>query len=340
MLKWLKIIVRTLWSTLRSQQVLAIENLALRQQLAVLKLRQPRSRVTDADRLFWAVMSQIWVDWRGSLHIVKPETVVRWHRQGFRYYWRWKSRRRGRPRIDPEIRHLIRRMCRANPLWGAPRIHGELLKLGIDVSEAAVSKYMIRRRGPPSQTWRTFLSNHAKDIIAVDFFTVPTATFRILFVLIILSHDRRRILHVNVTEHPTAAWTALQLLEACGLDEEPRYLLRDRDTIYGEAFHRQTAALGIKEVTTAPRSPWQNPYAERVIGSIRRECLDHMIILGERHLKRILSSYLDYYHSARTHLSLEKDSPDGRVVQPIEKGRVVELKRVGGLHHLYARVAA
>ena len=209
MLKWLKIIVRTLWSTLRSQQVLAIENLALRQQLAVLKLRHPRPRLTDADRLFWVVMSQIWVDWRGSLHIVKPETVVRWHRQGFRYYWRWKSRRRGRPRIDPEIRHLIRRMCRANPLWGAPRIHGELLKLGIDVSEAAVSKYMIRRRGPPSQTWRTFLSNHAKDIIAVDFFTVPTATFRILFVLIILSHDRRRILHVNVTEHPTAAWTAL-----------------------------------------------------------------------------------------------------------------------------------
>ena len=231
-------------------------------------------------------------------------------------------------------------MCRANPLWGAPRIHGELLKHGIDVSEAAVSKYMIRRRGPPSQTWRTFLSNHAKDIIALDFFTVTTATFRILFVLIILSHDRRRILHVNVTEHPTAAWTARQLLEASGFDEEPRYLLRDRDAIYGEAFPRQTAALGIKEVTTAPRSPWQNPYAERVIGSIRRECLDHMIILGERHLKRTLSSYVDYYHSVRTHLSLEKDSPDGRVVQPVEKGRVVELKRVGGLHHLYARMVA
>ena len=309
MLKWLEIIARTIWSTLRSHQALAIENLALRQQLAVVKHRHPRPRLADADRLFWVVMSQIWVDWRESLHIVQPETVVRWHRQGFRYYWRWKSRRRGRPRIDPQIRHLIRRMCRANPLWGAPRIHGELLKLGIDVSEAAVSKYMIRRRGPPSQTWRTFLSNHAKDIIALDFFTVPTATFRILFVLIILSHDRRRILHVNVTEHPTTAWTALQLLEACGLDEEPR-------------------------------SPWQNPYAERVIGSIRRECLDHMIILGERHLKRILSSYVDYYHSARTHLSLEKDSPDGRVVQPIEKGRVVELKRVGGLHHLYARMAA
>jgi len=186
------------------------------------------------------------------------------------------------------------------------------LKLGIDVSEAAVSKYMIRRRGPPSQTWRTFLSNHAKDIIALDFFTVPTAAFRILFVLIILSHDRRWILHVNVTEHPTAAWTARQLLEACGFDEEPRYLLRDRDAIYGEEFRRQAAALMIKEVMTAARSPWQNPYAERVIGSIRRECLDHMIILSERHLKRVLSSYLAYYHGARTHLALAKDAPEGR----------------------------
>ena len=337
---WLEIIGRTLWSALRTQRDLAIENLVLRQQLAVLKQRRPRPRLTDADRLFWVVLSKIWPGWREPLHIVQPETIVRWHRQGFRYYWRWKSGRRGRPRIYPEIRDLIRRMCQGNPLWGAPRIHGELLKLGIEASEATVSKYMIKRRGPPSQTWRTFLENHAKEIIALDFFTVPTATFRILFVLIILSHDRRRILHVNVTTQPTAAWTARQLLEACGTDEGPRYLLRDRDAIYGKAFRRQVTALGIKEVTTAPRSPWQNPYAERLIGSIRRECLDHMIITSERHLKRILSSYVDYYHSARTHLSLEKDAPEGRVVQPIEKGRVVELKRVGGLHHLYERMAA
>ncbi len=281
MLKWLEIIVRTIVSTLCTQRSLAIENLVLRQQLAVLKHRHPQPRLTDADRLFWVVLSRIWAGWRESLHIVQPETVVRWHRQGFRYYWRWKSRHRGRPRIDPEIRQLIRRMCRANPLWGAPRIHGELLKLGIEISEATVSKYMIKRCRPPSQTWRTFLANHAKDTIALDFFTVPTATFRIVFVLIILSHDRRRILHINVTAHPTAAWTARQLLEACGLVEEPRYLLRDRDTIYGAEFHRQAAALEIQEVTTAARSPWQNPYAERVIGSIRRECLDHMIILGE-----------------------------------------------------------
>ncbi len=340
MLKWLGIIVRTLWSALHTDRALVIENLALRQQLAVLKHRHPRPRLTDADRLFWVVLSRIGSGWRESLHIVQPETVVRWHRQSFRYYWRWKSRRRGRPRIDPDIQHLIRRMCRANPLWGAPRVHGELLKLGIEVSEATVSKYMIKRREPPSQAWRTFLENHAKEIVALDFFTVPTVTFRILFVLIILSHDRRRILHVNVTEHPTAAWTARQLIEACGLDEAPRYLLRDRDAIYGEEFRRQAAVLKIKDVTTAPRSPWQNPYAERVIGSIRRECLDHMIILGECHLKRTLSSYVGYYHNARTHLSLEKDAPVGRVVQPIEKGRVVELKRVGGLHHLYARMAA
>ena len=214
------------------------------------------------------------------------------------------------------------------------------MKLGIEVSEATVSKYMIKRRGPPSQTWRTFLDNHGKEIIALDFFTVPTATFRTLFVLIILSHDRRRILHVNITVHPTAAWTARQLQEACGLDETPRYLLRDRDAIYGEDFHRQAAALRIKEIMTAPRSPWQNPYAERIIGSIRKECLDHIISLGERHLKRILSSYVDYYHDARTHLSLAKDAPAGRVVQSAEKGRVAALKQIGGLHHLYTRMAA
>lgn len=239
MLKWLGIIVRTLWSVLHSHRALTTESLMLRQQLAVLKHRHPRPRLTDAARLFWVVLSSIWSGWREVLHIVQPETVVRWHRQGFRYYWRWKSRHRGRPRLDPHVRELIRRMCRANPLWGAPRIHGELLKLGIEVSEATVSRYMIKRRGPPSQTWRTYLDNRGKDIIALDFFTVPTA-----------------------------AWTARQLQEACGLDETPRYLLRDRDAIYGEDFHRQAAALRIKEVTTTPRSPWQNPYAERMIGSI------------------------------------------------------------------------
>jgi len=340
MLKWFPIIVRALRSALRPQRELALENLVLRQQLAVLTHRYSRPRLSDADRLFWVLLSRFWSGWRASLHVVQPETVVRWHRQGFRYYWRWKSRRRGHPKIDPEIRALIRRRCRANPLWGAPRIHGELLKLGLDVSEATVSKYMIHRRGPPSQRWRTCLENHAKKLIALDFFTVPTATFRVLSVLIILSHDRRRILHFNVTEHPTAAWTARQLLEACGTEEAPRYLIRDRDAIYGEKFRRQAAVLEIREIPTAPQSPWQNPYAERVIGSIRRECLDHVIVLGERHLKRILSSYVDYYNGTRTHLSLYKDPPKGRSRQPPEQGGVMELDRVGGLHHEYVRMAA
>jgi transposase InsO family protein len=274
------------------------------------------------------------------LHIVQPETVIRWHRQGFRFYWRWKSRKRGRPAIDSELIHLIRRMCRANPLWGAPRIHGELLKLGIEVCETTVAQYMIKRRGPPSQAWQTFLENHLKETIALDFFTVPTATFKVLFVLVILSHDRRRILHVNVTEHPTAVWTARQLLQSCGIDDQPRYLIRDRDGIYGEAFQWQGRALQIEDVPTAPQSPWQNPYAERAIGSIRRECLDHIIVLGEEHLRRILSRYAGYYNRTRTHLSLYKDSPEERAIQPPEQGAVTELEHMGGLHHEYVRLAA
>ncbi len=300
----------------------------------------PKPRLTDTDRFFWVLLSQIWSDWHAALHMVKAETVVRWHRQGFRYYWRWKSRHRGRPKADPEIGVSIRRMCRANPLWGAPRVHGELLKLGIEASETTVSKHMIKHQRPPSQNWRTFLQNHTKELIALDFFTVPTATFRVLFVLVILSHDRRRILHFNVTEHPTAAWTARQLLEACGTDNAPRFLVRDRDAIYGETFRRQVAAFKMKEVLTAPRSPWQNAYAERVIGSMRRECRNHVIVLGERHLRRILRSYIDYYNETRTHLSLDKDTPEGRPIQWPDQGQVIELKHVGGLHHEYLRRAA
>jgi len=286
------------------------------------------------------VLSRLWDGWQSTLHVVQPATIVRWHRQGFRYYWRWKSRHRGRPRIDAAIRNLIREISKANPLWGAPRVHGELLKLGIEVSQATVSKYMIRGRNPPSQTWRTFLDNHAKDLISLDFLTVPTATFRVLFVLVNLSHDRRRILHFNVTAHPTAEWTARQLLEACGMDEVPSYLVRDRDGTYGRQFSRQAKVLGIQEVVTVPRSPWQNGYAERVIGSIRRDCLDHVIVLGEGQLKRVLSEYTDYYNRVRTHLSLEKDAPETRASQTPEQGRVINFPRVGGLHHEYSRMAA
>src|SRR6267142_2887969 len=341
MVRWLAILVRTLGSTIRTQRELALENLALRQQVAVWKLRQPRPRLTATDRIFWVVLSRLWKKWRSSLQVVRPETVARWHRRGFRRYWAWKSRhRRGRPAIGSELRDLIRRMSISNPLWGAPRIHGELLKLGLTVSQATVSKYMPRQRRPPSQVWRTFLKNHAQDLIALDFFTVPTATFRVLFVLVVLSHGRRRLRHFNITEHPTAEWTGRQLIEACGPEDSPLYLIRDRDQVYGERFSRQARMLDIREAVIAPRSPWQNAYAERVIGSIRRECLDHVVVVGERHLLGILSKYVDYYNRTRTHLSLAKDAPEPRSVQPPSQGRVVEVPRVGGLHHEYLWQAA
>ncbi len=293
------------------------------------------------DRIFWIVVSRLWKNWRSALQVVRPETVVQWHRRGFRLYWAWKSRRRwGRPAIGRDLRDLIRQMSRANPLWGAPRTTGELAKLGLTVSQATVSKYMVRPRRPPSQVWRTFLKNHAKDLIALDFFTVPTATFRVLFVLVVLSHGRRLLLHFNVTEHPTAEWTARQLIEACGQEDSPRYLIRDRDQVYGERFSHRALLLDIQEAVIAPRSPWQNAYAERVIGSIRRECLDHVVVIGERHLREILSKYVDYYNGTRTHLSLAKDAPRSRRVQLPSQGRVVAMPRVGGLHHEYLRRAA
>jgi transposase InsO family protein len=242
--------------------------------------------------------------------------------------------------VAKDVRDLIRTMSLANPLWGAPRVHGELLKLGINVSQPTVAKYMVRHRKPPSQTWRTFLANHVKDLVSVDFFTVPAATFRVFFVFIVLAHDRRRIIHFNVTEQPTAAWTAQLIVEAFPWDKAPRYLLRDRDGIYGRYFRRRVSGMGIDEVSIAARSPWQSPYVERLIGSIRRECLDHMILLNEQHLRRIIASYLRYYHGARTHLPLEKDAPDARAVQPPDRGKVVALPHVGGLHHEYVRLAA
>jgi len=231
-------------------------------------------------------------------------------------------------------------MAASNPLWGAPRIHGELLKLGIDVSQRTVGRLMPKHRKPPSQTWRTFLENHASDLAALDFFTIPTVTFRVLFVLVVLRHDRRRVVHVNVTEHPTAAWTAQQVVEAFPWDSAPRYLLRDRDAIYGAPFRRRVTGLGIEEVLIAPRSPWQNSYVERMIGTLRRELLDHVVVIDENHLRRLLARYVDYYHPWRCHLSLEKDTPDGRPAQPAERGVVVEFPEVGGLHHHYERRAA
>lgn len=231
-------------------------------------------------------------------------------------------------------------MSRENPLWGAPRIHGELLKLGIEVSQATVSKYIKNLPRPPSQTWLTFLRNHIHCSASMDFFVLPTATFRLLFVLIVLHHDRRRIVHFGVTAHPTATWIKQQMTEAFPWDTVPRYMIRDRDGVYGLEVRARIKAMGIDEVLTAPRSPWQNPYVERVIGSIRRECLDHVIVLSERHLRRVLHSYLDYYHESRTHLSLNKDSPVPRPIQPAETGKVIAFPQVGGLHHRYERLAA
>jgi putative transposase len=326
-------------STLRERRDLALENLALRQQLAAFKRKHKRPAIENKDRLFWAWLSWIWTGWRESLIIVQPETVIRWHRQSFRLFWTKLSQRNvgGRPSVNTELKELIRRMAQANPLWGAPRIHGELIKLGIEVSERTVSRLMPKRRKPPSQTWRTFLENHVKEIVSIDFMTVPTATFRVLFVMVLLAHQRRRVLHFNVTEHPTAIWTAQQIVEAFPEETAPRFLLRDRDRIYGEEFRRRVTGMEIEEVITAPHSPWQSPYVERLIGSIRRECLDHVIILGERHLRCILRSYFGYYHRSRTHLALSKDAPEPRATQPPDLGAVIEIAEVGGLHHRYER---
>jgi putative transposase len=265
---------------------LALENLALRHQLAVYKRTVTRPKLRPIDRLFWVWLAKVWAGWRQPLVIVTPATVLRWQRRRFREHWTALSRRPtcGRPPINAEIKALVTRMAVANPLWGAPRIHGELLKLGIHVAERTVSRLLPPRRSPPSQTWRTFLTNHVRDLVAIDFFTVPTARLRVLFVLVVLAHHRRRVLHFNVTEHPTATWTAQQLIEAFPDASAPFYLLRDRDRVYGHAFSHRVKGMGIREVLTAPHSPWQNPFAERLIGSIRRECLDHVLVLGERHL--------------------------------------------------------
>jgi transposase InsO family protein len=274
---------------------------------------------------------------RRVLAIVRPETVVRWHRAGFRCYWHWKSHSRGgRPQIDTELRALIKRMSVENPLWGAPRIHGELLKLGFDVAQSSVAKYMDKRCGPPSQGWRTFLCNHAPDIAAMDLLVVPTIGFDLLYALVIVRLDRRQLVWINATQHPTVEWIARQLTEAFPWDVAPRYLIRDQDGIYGVALRRRLEAMGIRDRPIARGSPWQNGFVEWLIGSIRRECLDHVIVVGEAHLRRILRSYCRYYNEIRTHRSLNKDAPLRRPIQSV--GTIRSRAILGGLHHHYARV--
>ena len=339
MLEMGKLLGVWLGAWLTGRAALATEVVALRQQLAVYKRKKPRPRLEWRDRVFWVLLSRWWRDWRSALVIVKPDTVVGWHRRRFRLYWRWKSRG-GRPKVDPQVRTLIRRMSRENPLWGAPRIRAELRLLGYEVAESTVAKYMIRTTREPSPSWKTFLANHAHEMAAIDFFTVPTATFRVLYVFVVLSLDRRRVLHFNVTADPSAQWAARQVIEAFPFDTAPRFLQRDRDGIYGEVFQRRVKSMGIEEVVSAPRSPWQNPYVERLIGSIRRECLKHVIVLNETHLRRILTEYFDYYNGSRAHQSLDGDAPIHREAEPPEHGAIVSIPQVGGLHHRYTRQAA
>jgi putative transposase len=336
------VLVSILEFRVRSRASLELELVALRHQVAVLRRqRAGRPQLSSLDRLLWVWLYRIWPRVIDAMTLVKPTTAIRWHRKGFRLYWRWRSRRPGRPKIGTEIRTLIRRMSKANPLWGAPRIHGELLKLGIKISQATVGRWMPWRPKVPSPTWRSFLRNHQSDIAAIDMFVVTTATFRLVYALIVLSLDRRGVVHFEVTQNPTQVWLCGQMTEAFPWDSAPRYVMRDRDNSYGSAFRHRVRAMGITEVITAPRSPWQNPYAERLIGSIRRECLNHIIILNERHLRRVLSGYFQYHHDARTHLSLSKDCPRPRPVQlPSAGHNIIAFPEVGGLHHRYERRAA
>jgi len=317
---------------------LEAEILCLRHQLNVLRRKSPaRVSFSNIDRLVFAGLYRLAPGVLEALKIVTPETVIRWHRAGFRAYWRWKSRPRGgRPKAPAEIRELIHEISAANPLWGAPRIHGELLKLGIDVGQTTVAKYMMRRRQPPSQGWKTFVRNHADGIASMDLFVVPTISFRLLYGFLILQHRRRELLWLGVTANPSAEWIAHQITEAYGWQQAPRYIVRDRDCIYGNAFIRRLRAMGIRDRPTAPRSPWQNGCAERLIGSIRRDCLDHVVVFGEQHLRHLLKSYQKYYNEARTHLSLYKDARIPRAVQAV--GRMLPMPVLGGLHHQYIRV--
>jgi len=277
---------------------------------------QGRVRLTNNDRWFLVQLYRLVPSILQVLTIIRPETLVCWHRAGFRSYWRWKfGSRGGRPQIGSDLRALIRRMSIENLLWGAPRIHGELLKLGFEIAQSSVAKYMVKRPDPPSQGWRTFLRNHAPDIAAMDLFVVPTISFALLYALVIVRLDRRDLVWINVTANPTAEWIARQITEAFPWDDAPQHLIRDRDRIYGAIVTRRLRAMGIRDKPTAPASPWQNGYAERLIGSIRRECVDHFVVLGEAHLRRILRAYARYYNDIRTHRSLDKDAPISRTVQ-------------------------
>jgi transposase InsO family protein len=326
-----------------SRRDLLSENLALRQQLAVLKRKHPQPRLAASDKLFWVVLRRLWPRWKRALILVQLETVVRWHRRGFKLYWTWLSRHRnrvGRKCVNRELRELVFRMVAENPTWGAPRIHGELKMLGFEISERTVVRRMRRvpRNPEPAKRWAAFLSNHREAIAAMDFFTVPTLTFGVLYCFFVIAHDRRRILHCNVTRHPTSAWVIQQLREAFPYDSAPGYLIFDHGSQFNDEVIDTIKDFGIKPMLTSYRSPWQNGVAERWVGNCRRDMLDHVIVLNERHLKRLINEYVRYYHEDRTHLALAKGTPAASratVSNSDARNRVIAMPRLGGLHHRY-----
>ena len=342
MINGIRLLLLQFLCCVKSRADLQAENLMLRHQIGVLRRSSSkRVRMTRIDRLSFVWLYRLCPTSINAVQIIHPKTLVRWHRQGFRAYWRRKSRSHGgRPKVNAELRALILQMSQQNPLWGAPRLHGELLKLGFNVSQATVSRYLPRRPRDPNQRWKTFLSNHRHCVASIDFLVVPTVSFKLLFVLVVLSHQRRQLVHLSATSNPTADWTAQQMREAFPWDDGPRYLIHDRDRTFGKVFRKRLLAMGISPAPTAPRSPWQNGHVERVIGSIRRECLDHIIIFNERHLRRILRAYFVYYNETRTHLALSKDDPLPRATSPPSDGAIIAVPQVGGLHHRYRRRAA
>ena len=343
MLRFVSLCFGTVVRLFRARRSLLIENLALRQQLAAIKRRHPRSQLGRLDKLFWVVIRQCWSQWKKALIVVTPETVVRWHQAGFRLYWRLISKVKkpmGRRQTPKQVRQLIFRMVAENTTWGAPRIHGELLMLGFDISERTISRWMKQapRDSEPAKRWGAFLKNHREAIAAMDFFTVPTITFGVLYCFFVIGHDRRRILHVNVTKHPTSGWIMQQLREAFPFEASHKCLIFDRDQKFGFEVIAAVKATRIIPKRTSFRSPWQNGIAERWVGSCRRDLLDHIVALNERQLKRLLSEYVRYHHEDRTHLGLEKGTPDGRI-RSVASGGVLSQVRLGGLHHRYNRAA-
>jgi len=336
----LLLIARSLLASVGSRRELMLENLALRHQLQVALRRNPHPRLRTRDRVLWVWLRGVWPDgWHQQLRLVRPETVLRWHRKGWRLYWTWKSRNRlGRPHLSSEVRELIARISKENPRWGSERIRGELLKLGIAVSNRSIRRYRWRRS--PSgdhQRWRTFLTNQLRGIWAADLFVVHTVTYRTLYVFFIIRHERREWLHFDVTASSTAAWIWRQVLEATPLGRQPKFLIHDRDADYGGDFEERLANLGIAGVRTPPRAPKANAIGERIVRTVRTECLDHVIVINEAHLQAILAEFAAYYNRDRPHRSLELQTPVPVSAQ--SAGRVISRPVLGGLHHVYARAA-